>query len=32
MTLLHIASTLFFAGVLAFAITAIIKTLTGDWQ
>jgi hypothetical protein len=29
MTLLHIASTLFFAGVLAFTIYAMIKTLRG---
>ncbi len=29
MTLLHIASTLFFAGVFAFTIYAIIKTLRG---
>ena len=31
MTALHIASTVFFVGVLAFAIIAIIKTLRGDW-
>ena len=29
MTLLHIASTLFFASVLAFTIYAMIKTLRG---
>ena len=29
MSLLHIASTLFFVGVLAFTIYAIIKTLKG---
>jgi hypothetical protein len=29
MTLLHIASSIFFAGVLAFTIYAIIKTLRG---
>jgi hypothetical protein len=29
MTLLHIASTLFFTGVLAFTIYAMIKTLRG---
>jgi hypothetical protein len=32
MTLLHIASSIFFSGVLAFALTAIIKTLTGEWK
>jgi hypothetical protein len=32
MTALHIASNIFFLAVLAFALTAIIKTLTGDWQ
>jgi hypothetical protein len=30
--MIHIASNIFFLAVLAFAITAIIKTLTGDWQ
>jgi hypothetical protein len=30
MTLAHIASTLFFAGVFAFTIIAIIKTLRGE--
>lgn len=29
MTALHIASTIFFVGVLAFSIIAIIKTLKG---
>lgn len=32
MTTLHIASSIFFAGALAFSITAIIKTLTGEWK
>jgi hypothetical protein len=31
MTLAHIASTIFFVGVLAFSIIATIKTLRGDW-
>ena len=28
----HIASSLFFGGVLAFTIIAIIKTLRGEWK
>jgi hypothetical protein len=28
----HIASSLFFVGVLAFTIYAIIKTLRGEWK
>lgn len=31
MTLAHIASTLFFTGVFAFTIIAMIKTLKGEW-
>lgn len=31
MSILHIASTIFFVGVLAFSIIATIKTLRGDW-
>jgi hypothetical protein len=30
MSILHIASSLFFAGVFAFTIIAMIKTLRGD--
>lgn len=30
MSLLHIASTVFFAGVFAFTIIAMIKTLRGE--
>jgi hypothetical protein len=32
MSPLHLASTLFFMGVFAFTIIAIIKTLTGEWK
>jgi hypothetical protein len=32
MSLLHIASTLFFVAVLAYTILAMIKTLTGEWK